>query len=153
MTISNSTKNSLLLALSVCFLLPHTTYTQETMADQIPAAVMKEQQDALDQLLRQHLAHAKALDRLLEDQLILMSSGAIKVTDKQTIINNIKDLKEFIGSLNNEGFVQIDIPTLQLLAFLNKSIMEHMIKALDNYLVAFPAVSYRTNHDASQAQL
>jgi len=94
---------------------------------------------ALEQILRAHLNEFRAIDLIIQDMLLLVENHAIKVNNKRDFMDNALALKNFIHTINNEAFVHIDPHNLYLLGYISQAMMRHLMSALDNHLVDFPA--------------
>lgn len=135
----------LIIASCLCAITPLSANNPEIPADDIAVQqALKEQQDFCEMVLRERREECKALNRILEDLLLMANGRAFTMKNKQESIANIKQLKEFINSILNEGFVQIDPQGVYFLGHITKSIMHHIIHALDNNMQEFPLFEIET---------
>ena len=124
-------------------------HTESNDSNKTPTA---QEQQLIHQIISEHLEASVADAKKILDEIYNVISGLsmmindnqIQVANKKDATESLQDLSILIHSLQQEKFMVVDPASAMVLLELNKGLMDHLIKAINNDLKRIPKFDIAT---------
>jgi len=92
----------------------------------------------VDGMVTRFIRHIQQTEEILQDLSLSVINNAIATEDKEETLQEIKNLRILINNVKTNAFVNVDLQTLNHLAFFSEALIEHISEAIEDNLEELP---------------